>query len=75
MTAQTDYRDTGRMGGRFQGIGAPVWANELDRAMQRAIAQIDDGSAASKDAKAQILDDWADNVKVLAAAIHSGTPS
>jgi hypothetical protein len=75
MTAQVDYRTSGRIAGRYKAIGAPVWANDLDRAMARAIAQIDDGTAASKDAKAQILDDWADNIKTLAAAIHSGTPS
>lgn len=75
MSALTDYVASGTFTERFEGVGSPVWANELDRAMKRAIAAIDDGTAASKDAKAQILDDWADNIKTLAAAIHSGTPS
>lgn len=75
MSALTDYVATGLLASRYQGIGSPVWANEIDRAMKRALSAVDDGTAASKDAKAQILDDWADNIKTLAAAIHSGTPS
>ncbi len=75
MSALTDYTDTGLMSSAYRAIGSPAWANELDRAMKRALSAIDDGTSASKDAKAQILDDWADNIKTLAAAIHSGTPS
>ncbi len=71
MSVQNDYRDTGRFAGRYIGVGSPAWANELDRAMQRCLAQIDDGTAGSKDAKSDILDAWADNIIVLAAAIHS----
>jgi hypothetical protein len=71
MSALTDYTDTGQMASAYQGIGSPAWANELDRAMKRAISAIDDGTVASKDAKAVILDAWADNIVVLAAAIHS----
>jgi hypothetical protein len=71
MSALTDYNDTGQMSSAYQGIGSPVWAQDLDRAMKRAISAIDDGSAASKDAKSDILDAWADNIIVLAAAIHS----
>lgn len=71
MSALLDYTDSGQMAGRYRAIGAPVWANELDRAMKRALSAIDDGTVASKDAKAVILDAWADNIVVLAAAIHS----
>jgi hypothetical protein len=75
MSQLTNYTDTGQMSARYQAIGSPAWANELDRAMKRAISAVNDGTVASQDAKAQILDDWADNIKVIAAAIHSGTPS
>ncbi len=71
MSALTDYTDDGQFASAYRAIGAPAWANELDRAMKRALSAIDDGTAGSKDAKADILDAWADNIIVLAAAIHS----
>lgn len=71
MSALTDYTDSGTFAAAYQGIGSPVWANDLDRAMKRALSAIDDGTVASKDAKSDILDAWADNLIVLAAAIHS----
>ena len=79
MSALTDYTDSvttkAQFGTRYKAVGSPVWAADIDRAMKRAIAAIDDGTVGSKDAKAQILDDWADGIKLIAAQIHSGTPS